>query len=67
MYYNNVYERQQLSSPSNVPYHANLSCSRQRCPNFDLNAVEVPDDVKAKLLPIHWLFLLQTFGLTLPN
>ena len=36
------------------------------CPNY-LNAMEVPDDVKAKLLPMHWLFLLRTFGLTLPN
>ena len=48
-------------------YHANLSCPHQRCPNFDPNAVEVPDDVKAKRLPVHWLFLVQTFGLKLPN
>ena len=64
MYYNNVYGRQQLSSPSNVHYHANLSCLCQRCPNFDPNTVEVPDDVQAKLLPIHMLFLVQALGVT---
>ena len=48
MYYNNVYGRQ-LSSPSNVlimHYHADLLCPRQRCRNFDPNAVKVPYDLK---------------------
>ena len=64
-YFNNVMGRQQLSALSNVHYHANLSCPRQRCPSFDPNQIEVPDDVKEKLQPTHWLFLVQTFGLTL--
>ena len=65
LYFNNVTGRQQLSTPSNVHYHANLSCPRQRCPDFDPNKVEVPHDVKKRLQPAHWLFLVQTFGLTL--
>lgn len=65
LYFNNVTGRQQLSAPSNVHYHANLFCPRQRCLNFNPNNVEVPDDVKDKLLPAHWLFLFQTFGLSL--
>ena len=52
-----------LSAPYNVHYHANLSCPRQRCPNFDPNKVEVPDEVKEKLLAAHWLYIVQTFGL----
>ena len=64
MYFSNVYGRRQLSSPSNVHYHANLSCLRQRCPNFNPNTVEVTDDVQAKLLPIHMLFLVQALGVT---
>ena len=67
LYFNNVTGWQQLSAPSNVHYHANLFCPRQRCPNFNPNNnnVEVPDDVKDTLLPAHWLFLFQTFGLSL--
>ena len=37
--------------------------TRQRCPNFDPNKVEVPDEVKEKLLAAHWLYIVQTFGL----
>lgn len=65
LYFNNVTGRQQLSAPSNVHYYANLFCPRQRCSNFDPNKVEVPDDVKEKLLPAHWLFLFQTFKISL--
>lgn len=65
LYFNNVTVQQQLSAPSNVHYHANMVCPRLRCPNFDPNKVEVPDDVKEKLLPVHWLFLFQTFRLSL--
>ena len=64
MYFNNVYRIQQLSSPSNVHYHANLSCLCQRCPNFDPNTLEVPDDIQVKLLPIHMLFPVQALGVT---
>ena len=65
LYFNNVTGQQQLSASSNAHYYANLICPRQRCSNFDPNKVEVPNDVKEKLLPAHWLFLFQTFGLSL--
>ena len=37
----------------------------QRFPTFDPNLIEMPDDVKERLQPTHWFFLVQTFGLTL--
>ena len=52
-YFNNVTGRQQLSTPSNVQIcHVHV--------NFDPNKVEVP-----KLLRAHWVYIVQTFGLTL--
>ena len=58
LYYNVVNGRQQYSSLSNVHYHANTNCPRVRCPNFSPNMVEIPDTIKEKLLPEHWLFLI---------
>ena len=40
LYFNNVSGQQQLSTPSNVHYHATLSCPRQRCPTFDPNLIK---------------------------
>lgn len=62
IYYNVVNARQQLSSHMNVHYHANQTCPRLRSPQFNPKDVEIPDDVKAKLLPKHIFFLSQTFG-----
>jgi hypothetical protein len=63
LYYNAVNQRQQLSALSNVHYHANVVCPRLKFPLFEPNSVEVPEEVRSKLLPEHWLFLLQTFGI----
>ena len=65
LYYNVVNQRQQLSALSNVHYHANVVCPRLKFPLFNPKHVEVPNEVRLKLLPEHWLFLLQTFGITL--
>ena len=63
MYYNVANARQQSSSLSNVHYHANVECPRARFANFEPSTVEVPDDLKPKLLEAHKLFLFQTFGI----
>ena len=62
LFYNVVSGRQQLSSMRNVHYHANLACPKARCQNFDPSQVQIPKEIKEKLLPVHWLFLLQTYG-----
>ena len=61
--YNVINGRQQYSNLSNVHYHANANCPRLRCPDFNPNTVEIPDSVRNKLLPEHWLFLIQVFGI----
>ena len=63
LYYNIVNGRQQLSSLSNVHYHANVTCSKSRFPSFDPHAVQVPDEIKPKLLEVHKVFLHKTFGI----
>ena len=63
LYYNVVNGRQQYSSLSYVQYHANTNCPRLQCPDFNPNTVEIPDSVRDKLLPEHWLFLIQVFGI----
>ena len=64
LYYNVVNCKQQLSSLSNVHYHANTTCPRSRFPDFNPHSVEVPDDIKSKLQPEHWIFLTNTFRST---
>ena len=63
LYYNIVNGRQQLSSLSNVHYHANVTCPKSRFPSFDPHAVQVPDEIKPKLLEVHKVFLHKTFGI----
>ena len=63
LYYNTVNVRQQLSSLSNVHYHANVKCPKIRFTNFDPRSVRIPDDVRAKLMEIHKKYLLETFGI----
>lgn len=63
LYYNVVLGRQQCSSTMNVHYHANAVCPRFRCPTFDSSKIEIPSDVRARLLSEHWLFLIDSFGL----
>ena len=63
LYYNVVNCKQQLSSLSNVHYHPNPNCPKLRCPDFNAKAVLVPDSIKPKLQPEHWMYLLQTFGI----
>ena len=53
LYYNTVNARQQLSSLSNVHYHANVKCLRIRSTNFDPSAVRINNDIRGKLLEIH--------------
>ena len=48
MYYNVVNCKQQLSSLTNVHYHANSSCPKARFPDFNPRAVQIPDDIKVK-------------------
>lgn len=62
IYYNVVNARQQLSSSMNVHYHANQTCPRLRFPEFTPKDLQIPDHVRAKLLPEHRLFLSRTFG-----
>ena len=62
LFYNVATGRQQLSALRNVHYHPNLTCPKSRCQNFDPSQVQVPDEIRDKLLPVHWLFLLQTYG-----
>ena len=64
LYYNVVNSKQQLSRVTNVHYHANVSCPKLRCADFNPNLIQVPKDIQSKLKPEHWLFLLQSFGLT---
>ena len=61
--YNVVNGKQQLSSLSNVHYHANVTCARARFPDFNPQCVQVPQEIKLRLQPAHWIFLLQTFGI----
>ena len=63
LYYNVVNGRQQYSSLANVHYHANTTCPQLRCPNFIPSMVEIPDAMRDNLLPEHWLFLIQAFGI----
>ena len=65
LYYNVPNGRQQLSSLSNVHYHANMECLKVRFANFVPSAVLVPNDLKHKLLEEHKVFLLQTFNITI--
>ena len=62
LFYNVVTGRQQLSALKNVHYHPNLTCPKARCPSFDSSQVQIPNEVREKLLPEHWLFLLHTYG-----
>ena len=64
LYYNIVYGKQQLSSLCNVHYHINSECPRLRQPNFTPGSIEVPVEIKSRLLPEHWLFLVQKFGIS---
>ena len=61
LYYNVVNGKQQLSSLSNVHYHANVSCPKIRCPEFNPQDVCVPQQLQGKLQAAHWIFLL--FGI----
>ena len=63
LYYNVVNWKQQLSSPGNVHYHANVDCPKVRFPQFNPHDVRVPQQLQGKLQPSHWIFLLQTFGI----
>ena len=63
LYYNVVNGKQQLSSLSNVHYHANVICPKIRFPEFNPHNVRVPQQIQGKLQPSHWIFLLQTFGI----
>ena len=63
LYYNVVNGRQQLSSLSNVHYHANTTCPRIRFPDFNPRTVHVSQDVKDRLQSLHRSFLQQTFGI----
>ena len=63
LYYNVVNGKQQLSSLSNVHYHATVSCPKIRFPKFNPQDVRVPQQLQEKLEPSHWIFLLQTFGI----
>ena len=65
LYYNVVNARQQLSSLSNVHYHANTTCPRMRFPDFNPCTVHVPQEVKERLQSLHRSFLQQTFGIVL--
>ena len=62
LFYNVVTGRQQLSALKNVHYHPNLTCPKACCPSFDSSQVQIPNEVREKLLPEHWLFLLHTYG-----
>ena len=62
LYYNVVNARQQLSSLSNVHYHANTTCPRMCFPDFNPCTVHVPQEVKERLQSLHRSFLQQTFG-----
>jgi len=57
MYYNVPNAQEQLSSLSNLHYHANVECPRACFANFEPSAVKVPDDLKPKLLEAHKLSL----------
>lgn len=63
LYYNVVNCKQQLSSLTNVHYHADINCVKVRCPDFNPKTVQIPENIKLKLTPEHWVFLLQTFGI----
>lgn len=65
LYYNVVNAKQQLSSLSNVHYHANTSCPKMRFPDFNPCTVHVPPEVKQKLQSLHRAFLQHTFGIEL--
>ena len=64
VYYNVINNRQQLSSPSNVHYHVDVSCVRLRYPDFNPQAVQIPPDVRMRLQPAHKVMLYQTFGIS---
>ena len=59
LYYNVPNGWQQLSSLSNVHYHANVECPKVWFANFVPSAILVPDDLKPKLLEVHKVFLFQ--------
>ena len=63
--YNAINQRQQLSGITNVHYHANTVCPRLKHPLFDPKTIEIPQDVKVKLNPVHLSFLRQTFGVNI--
>lgn len=65
MYYNVVNCKQQLSSLTNVHYHANSSCPKARFPDFNPRAVQIPDNIKVKLQLDHRIYLFQTFEITI--
>ena len=62
LFYNVASGRQQLSALRNVHYHANLTCPKACCQSFDRSQVQIPDEMRNKVLPEHWFFLLQTYG-----
>ena len=64
LYYKVVNCKQQLSSLSNVHYHANTTCPRSHFPDFNPHSVEIPDKIKSKLQPEHWIILTNTFWST---
>ena len=64
LYYNVVNCKQQYSSLSNVHYHANTTCPRARFPEINPHSVEIPEEIKSKLQPEHWIFLTNTFQST---
>ena len=61
LYYNVVNCKQRYSSLSNVHYHGNTTCPRARFPEFNPHSVEIPEEIKSKLQPEHWILLTNTF------
>ena len=50
------------AKPGNSHYHLNLACLEAAAPGIPIQ-LEVPEDVKVKLLDCHKLVLLSQFGL----
>ena len=65
LYYNVLNGWQQLSSLSDVHYHADVECPSVQLADFVASAILVPNDLKHKLLEEHKVLLFQTFNITI--
>ena len=48
---------------TNAHYHGNATCITIKHPAFQPNCVEIPPDVKVRLLPVHKHYLRDHFGI----